>query len=217
MNRRTFLLGMLAAMKLTPPALSEQKDLTLVLATDLHYISPELTDNGPYFTRMVENADGKVMTKIEPLTEAFVEEMIAMKPDALILSGDLTFNGAKKSHEDLVKKLLRIREAGVSVYAKAASLTDPDLVDFPTFSDAFFKLTTVRQAQALFGDSDDGKALADYLAAVNACYFSGRMDLCPVDEAHLARWMEQGAFFSSYLRSIFAEPAADHTAYTRSF
>ena len=103
MNRRTFLLGMLAAMTLPLPALSEQKDLTLVLATDLHYISPELTDNGPYFTRMFENADGKVMTKIEPLTEAFVEEMIAMKPDALILSGDLTFNGAKQSHEDLVK------------------------------------------------------------------------------------------------------------------
>ena len=35
--------------------------LTLAVAADLHYIAPELTDGGAYFTRIVENGDGKAM------------------------------------------------------------------------------------------------------------------------------------------------------------
>lgn len=89
--------------------------VTIFTATDLHYLSPELTDNGEYFTRMVEQADGKVTLYSEELTEAFIREMIEKKPDVLILSGDLTFNGAEKSHRDLEKKLERVEEAGITV------------------------------------------------------------------------------------------------------
>ncbi|MBQ7886780.1 MAG: metallophosphoesterase [Clostridia bacterium] len=89
---------------------------TLFVASDLHYISPTLTDHGEYFTRMIENGDGKLVHYAEELTDAFVQEVIAQQPDCLILSGDLTFNGAKKSHEDLAAKLRLIDESGVPVY-----------------------------------------------------------------------------------------------------
>lgn len=89
---------------------------TLFVATDLHYISPSLTDHGAYFTRMIENGDGKMVHYAEELTDAFVDDVIARQPDALILSGDLTFNGAQKSHEDLAQKLRFIEHSGVPVY-----------------------------------------------------------------------------------------------------
>lgn len=73
----------------------------LAIASDLHYLSPELTDHGPYFQRVIENADGKAMQYCEEVTDAFMEQIIALSPDALILSGDLTFNGARQSHEAL--------------------------------------------------------------------------------------------------------------------
>lgn len=95
------------------PACAEETKI--IVATDLHYISPQLTDNGPFFTQMVESADGKVMLYVSELCQAFVEEVIAEKPQCLILSGDLTFNGEKQSHLDLAQMLMRVKNAGIPV------------------------------------------------------------------------------------------------------
>lgn len=38
-----------------------------------------------------------------------------LKPDVIILSGDLTLNGEKESHKELVKKLEQVEKAGVQV------------------------------------------------------------------------------------------------------
>lgn len=89
--------------------------VTLMVATDLHYISPELTDHGEYFQKVIRSADGKAMEYIEELTDAFVRQVIDQRPDALILSGDLTFNGARLSHTALAQKLLAVDEAGIPV------------------------------------------------------------------------------------------------------
>ncbi len=92
------------------------RPVRLIVATDLHYISSQLTDNGEYFLRLVENADGKYMMFSEEIMDAFVDEVISEQPDALILTGDLTFNGAMLSHEHLSKKLSKIEKAGIPVY-----------------------------------------------------------------------------------------------------
>ena len=100
----------------TISAASEEGPQThLMVASDLHYLSPSLTDHGSCFTELVRNGDGKVMEYSQELVEAFVDTVLEKKPDALILTGDLTFNGARKSHEDLAEKLGRIEEAGIPV------------------------------------------------------------------------------------------------------
>lgn len=88
---------------------------TIFVATDPHFISPELTDYGPFFMRMIENGDGKLVHYTDELTDAFVQQVIEKRPDCLILTGDLTFNGAKKSHEDLAVKLRKVDQSGVPV------------------------------------------------------------------------------------------------------
>ena len=91
-------------------------ETVLLTATDLHYIAPTLTDNGALFTDLIEQGDGKAMAYSDALIEAFVAQVIAEKPDALILSGDLTFNGARESHEALSLRLARVRDAGIPVF-----------------------------------------------------------------------------------------------------
>lgn len=93
--------------------LSEQ--VTLAVATDLHYLAPELTDQGVFFQEFIKNGDGKVVQYSEEVTEAFVGQIIDEKPSAVILSGDLTFNGEKQSHIRLAEKLQRIENAGIPV------------------------------------------------------------------------------------------------------
>lgn len=88
---------------------------TLFVATDPHYLAPELTDGGPYFQEVIQNADGKMTNYSEELLEAFVWQVICESPDALILSGDLTFNGEALSHQRLAEKLHQIEESGIPV------------------------------------------------------------------------------------------------------
>lgn len=100
-----------------PDRTSGEDPVTLVLATDLHYISPAICDNGAAFHTAVQSGDGKTMYYIQEIMEAFVAEMTALAPDAVILSGDLTFSGAKASHRDLAELLEKLEEAGVPVLA----------------------------------------------------------------------------------------------------
>lgn len=137
MTRRKFL-ALLAGLSLVPATLlaranAEDTDATedaghgggendasqspdVIVATDLHYLARELTDNGAYFMQLIERGDGKVMRYSEELVDAFVAQVIARRPRALILSGDLTFNGERVSHERLAQKLARIAAAGVRIY-----------------------------------------------------------------------------------------------------
>ena len=96
-------------------AREREADYTLAVAADLHYISPALTDGGAAFSALVDEGDGKLMHEIEALSEAFLDEVIALRPEALLLLGDLTFNGALESHRALAEKLRRVEEAGVPV------------------------------------------------------------------------------------------------------
>lgn len=87
----------------------------IITATDMHYLSPSLTDHGKVFWETVNNSDGKVIQYIDEIMSAFSKEVISASPDVLILSGDLTFNGEKESHKDLAKKLAVIQKSGVQV------------------------------------------------------------------------------------------------------
>lgn len=90
-------------------------DVNLILGTDIHYLAQSLTDGGSGFQYMVEHGDGKVVTYIDQITDAFLEEVIRQEPDVLILSGDLTLDGEKRSHEDLAAKLYEVEDAGIPV------------------------------------------------------------------------------------------------------
>lgn len=303
-----FLLAVLLLMPLA--ALGEATDgLTLFVATDLHYLAPELTDHGSCFTQMIERGDGKVMAYSEELVEAFVAQVIARHPDALILSGDLTFDGERASHEALAVKLAQARRDGcrvitvshqsllshssapftsgfsignayalyelyaqapvlcnlsghihmqhmrftedglwdiatsslavspnqygvltiteneltyrtetvdVSAWAAAKGLHDPNLLDFASYSEGFFKESARRRALAAATKDDHPEQLADYSAALTAAYFAGRMDAFSPDEQMNERWKQQPSFLSLHIESILKEPPRNHCTLTLS-
>lgn len=93
-----------------------EETLNIMVATDLHYLSKSINDGGEAFCNVMSKGDGKVMTYIEEIVDAFVLEVIKRKPDALILLGDLTFNSERISHIELAAKLETVVCAGVPVY-----------------------------------------------------------------------------------------------------
>lgn len=91
--------------------------VTILQATDLHALAPELTDGGAYFTNLVENADGKFMPHIAEIVDGLVQKALALRPEVLILSGDLAFNGETLSHRWLSEQLRPLLDAGIRVLA----------------------------------------------------------------------------------------------------
>ncbi|MEY8353742.1 metallophosphoesterase [Lachnospiraceae bacterium 54-53] len=87
----------------------------IVIQSDVHYFSPDLTDYGEAFEVMLKGDDGKLVNYIPQLMDAFTSEMEELKPSAVVLSGDLTLNGEKEGHEALAEKLRILEEKGVKV------------------------------------------------------------------------------------------------------
>jgi 3',5'-cyclic AMP phosphodiesterase CpdA len=92
------------------------KDIVFYTATDLHYLSKSLIDNGEAFNKFISSGDGKQLKYMDEILDAFTSNIKRAVPDVLIISGDLTNHGEKQSHLDLAQKLKTIEESGTSVY-----------------------------------------------------------------------------------------------------
>ncbi|MBC1497490.1 metallophosphoesterase [Listeria welshimeri] len=101
--------------KITAP-IEKDQDLSIIETTDVHYFAPSLTDNGAAFKQYIAAGDGKQLAYSDEITDAFLEDVEAKKTDVLIISGDLTNNGEKTSHEELAKKLAQVEKAGTQVF-----------------------------------------------------------------------------------------------------
>ncbi len=87
----------------------------IVIMTDIHYLAPSLTDMGEGFQDMVEHGDGKLTNYIWEITDAAFEEIELLTPDVLVITGDLTMEGEKESHEALAEKLDEVEKNGIEV------------------------------------------------------------------------------------------------------
>ncbi|MCL2323686.1 MAG: metallophosphoesterase [Oscillospiraceae bacterium] len=91
------------------------QNVNIMFATDIHYLSHKLDEEGSILMDVITGSDGKMVQYSPEITEALALEAIKEKPDALIVGGDLTLNGEKQSHEELAALLRKVKNAGVPV------------------------------------------------------------------------------------------------------
>ena len=185
-------------------SIAAMADNDLIIASDLHYIAPSLTDGGAYYQRVLDDGDSKFMPEIEAITAAFFDEVVSAHPDALLLTGDLSFNGAIISHEALIEKLRAVEAAGIPVLVQtgnhdvynqsAAAFHGDSFTHVPSATSEIFKM--------LYADFGPGEAISvdsDSLSYVYPLSDDTRIlmldlntahDFCGLSEASL-RWVEQ--------------------------
>ena len=95
---------------------SARGETRLMVVTDLHYLAPELYAGSELFLRALQAGDGKITQQGEKLMQALTAEAKRRRPDALIVTGDLSFNGEKASHLRMAAWLGEIRAAGIPVW-----------------------------------------------------------------------------------------------------
>lgn len=89
--------------------------VTIWVASDLHYLSRELYNESPVFIKTLEQGDGKLTERMPEILDIFVAQVLTARPDALVLAGDLTFNGEVLSLRELADQLNVVRSAGIPV------------------------------------------------------------------------------------------------------
>ncbi len=84
-----------------------------MVISDTHLLAPSLHNDSKASQRL-DAADMKLVLQSDLIMEKMVDEIIAERPRLLLIAGDLTFNGARASHERLVEHLQRLQQAGVN-------------------------------------------------------------------------------------------------------
>lgn len=92
-------------------------DKEIWLLADIHVMAPTLLDSPDNKAWKKDLADQRKMQDLSAsMFDLLVQRIIAGKPDALLIAGDLTKDGEKASHEYVIKRLTKIEESGVPVF-----------------------------------------------------------------------------------------------------
>lgn len=99
----------------TPPKktiVTSDKPYQILVISDTHLLSPELYDNGEAALELAQS-DMKLVLQSDEIMQSTIDWAIKQKPDLLLITGDLTFNGAQASHRRLATHLARLAQGGV--------------------------------------------------------------------------------------------------------
>lgn len=204
----------------------EKTPADLIFASDVHYMSPSLTDYGKAFEELIDNGDGKVVRYLPQIWQAFAEKVIEAKPDALILSGDLTLNGEEVNHREFAAKLAEIEAAGVPVLVIPGNhdINNPYATSYFGEEQSFVKNITVDEFQEIYGafGYDEAESHApdslSYLYILNDTTWLMMLDSAIYDpdnevdgeiREETYEWMEQ-CLKEAYSQGITVIPVAHH-------
>lgn len=112
--RKHWLILVLLVLLILPAAAGAETQWMVV--SDLHYLAPSLYRDSDLFLRALRSGDGKVPQYGEELLSALYQEISERRPQALIVTGDLTFNGEMESHRALAAWFKNVEDAGVPVW-----------------------------------------------------------------------------------------------------
>lgn len=97
-----------------PPLPTEGKKIFLV--SDIHVFNPSLVEveGSPYFEQVMAS-DRKLTPESYEIFLAVLDSVRALRPDLLVIPGDLTKEGERVSHELVAERLQEIQDEGIKV------------------------------------------------------------------------------------------------------
>ncbi|MFD0896858.1 metallophosphoesterase [Loigolactobacillus binensis] len=81
--------------------------------SDPHFIAPSLHDKRTAFKQIIKTAAGKDLTDQPVALHALVQTALKKHPTAVIITGDVTFNGELASAKSLARRLRPLQKAGI--------------------------------------------------------------------------------------------------------
>lgn len=92
-----------------------QKPIKIAIISDLHVMAPELLVNeGRAFEEYLAK-DRKMLRESLEILDTLVNSILELKPDLVLVTGDLTKDGERASHHLVCMQLQRLVDAGIQV------------------------------------------------------------------------------------------------------
>ncbi len=91
----------------------------IAVMSDIHYLDPSLLLNGAAQGTAFKTylkTDPKLIEFSDPILKKAISEIVAQKPNILLIPGDLTKDGEKVSHKSMAKFLKQISGYGIKVF-----------------------------------------------------------------------------------------------------
>ena len=134
---------------------------TIVQISDIHYLSPSLYDYDR-LRNLTLIGDGKATHIMDKVMDEFVSEMLELSPDAVVVTGDLTYNGEKKSHEELKDKLSILEKNGIKVFVLMGNHDTGNATPYALYKDKVVETEgiTAMEAEELWMDFGYGEAVS---------------------------------------------------------
>lgn len=108
----SMLLAVIAALPAKGNTMMNDTEVKIMVISDPHLLAPSLAGKGKAAQQLAVG-DMKLVLESDLIVRRMVDEIIKEKPRLLFITGDLTFNGERASHERLVSHLGRLEQAGV--------------------------------------------------------------------------------------------------------
>ena len=125
------------------------QELNVWVITDLHYLAEDLfVKDAPSFQKILESSGGKMVEYMPEAMAEFQEIAVKEHPDAILIPGDITFNGEYESMMELKSLFRSIQNEGIQIllipgnhdinYPYAGSFTGEGMLGVRNISQAEF-------------------------------------------------------------------------------
>ena len=108
------------------------RNYKIAVASDVHYFDLSLLkEDGKAFQDALKS-DRKMLVESGEIIDNLIDQVIEKKPQLFLITGDLTKDGEKISHVNLIKKLDRVRSAGIKVFVIPGNhdINNPHALEF---------------------------------------------------------------------------------------
>ena len=90
-------------------------NVKIAVISDLHVMAPELLVSEGSAIEEYLARDRKMLRESSEILETLVSDIITLKPDLTLVTGDLTKDGERVSHQLVAEQLQRLVDAGIQV------------------------------------------------------------------------------------------------------
>lgn len=116
---------------------SASPHLKIAVVSDIHYMDPSLlpvdiAHNVPFQTYLAK--DGKLLEFSDPIVKEVISALIGENPDMVLIPGDLTKDGEKISHQNLISILKELNDNNIKVFVTPGNhdINNPQSYSFKT-------------------------------------------------------------------------------------
>jgi len=140
---------------------AEIEPVKIAIFSDPHYYAPELGTSGEAFEKYLAG-DRKLLAESKAILEAALDDIMESDADVVLISGDLTKDGEKISHEQFAKYLKKVEKSGKKVYVIEGNhdIYNPHAVSFEGNKTKAVEHISPKEFKSIYKDFGYGEAIA---------------------------------------------------------